>query len=431
MARDEIEVTMGSLLRRPLTRRSFLSAGGLVMGGLGLAACSASRGGSESGGGAVTVGSLLDATGPINIYGKPLIDATNFAVDDINKKGGVLGRQLKLVSFDTQSDNDKYAQFANTLILNDRPAVVMGGITSASREAIRPLMDRGRQLYFYNEQYEGGVCDKLVFCTGVVPSQQLSTLIAYAAENGSRKVHTLAADYNYGHISSDWVKYYIAKQPSMRQVGLDFFPLDVTDFSSAITKLQASGADTVMSLLVGGNHISFYRQFAAAGLKDKIKVVSPTYGLGNEQVVLAPKEGQGIVVAFPYFQELSNPTNKRWVADWHARYGANYPYITDSAQAAWIGWHLWAMAVDKAGTTTADAVVKALESGLSFDAPEGTVRLDPRSHHLVHNVSIGVGNASHGFDLVRSYAAIGPDPQGQCDLLTNPGQHTQLTPTVS
>jgi branched-chain amino acid transport system substrate-binding protein len=434
MNRDEIEVRLDALLSSPLTRRRFLygaSVAGASAGSVLLAACSSSQSSQTATGGSLAVGSLLDATGAINIYGKVMIDATNFAIDSINRKGGVLGKQLKLVSYDAQSDNDKYSQYANTLILNDKATVIMGGITSASREAIRPLMDRSKQLYFYNEQYEGGVCDKYVFCTGVVPSQQLSTLISYAADTGSKKIYTLAADYNYGHISSDWVKFYMGKQGGLSAAGLDFFPLDVSDFATAITKVQRSGADTVMSLLVGGNHIAFYRQFAAAGLKDKIRIVSPTYGLGNEQVVLSPAEGQGIVVAYPYFQELTNSTNKQWVADWRSRYGSDYPYVTDSANAVWTGWHLWAMAANKAGTADLDPVVKALESGLSYDSPEGVVKLDPKSHHVVHNVNVGVGNANHGFDIVKTYNAISPDPQSQCDLIGNPNQHTQLTPSVS
>jgi urea transport system substrate-binding protein len=423
----EQEATWGRVLA-PLTRRRFLYGSSATLGTVMLAACGTSR---STTSGTLTVGSLLDATGAINIYGKPMIDATNFAISDINQKGGVLGKSLQLVSFDTQSDNQKYAQFANQLILNNHAVVIMGGITSASREAIRPLMDRNKELYFYNEQYEGGVCDKYVFCTGVVPSQQLSTLIQYAHDTGSRKVYTLAADYNYGHISADWVKHYIGGQSGMSQITADFFPLDVTDFSGAITKVQSSGADTVMSLLVGGNHISFYRQFAAAGLKDKIRIVSPTFGLGNEQVVLTPQESQGIIVSYPYFQELNNATNHAWVDEWHRRYGSDYAYITDSANAVWIGWQLWAMAANQAQSTDLDPVIKALETGLSFNAPEGTVKVDPKSHSLIHNVHIASANTHHGFDILKSYSAIKPDPQGQCDLISNPNQHTQLTPNTN
>jgi branched-chain amino acid transport system substrate-binding protein len=428
MAKDEYEVALTSLTQGNLSRRQFLWGSGLALGTLGLAACGVNNTPAQ-GGAPVPVGSLLDGTGGLNIYGKVMIDATNFAVDDINKKGGVLGRQLKLTAFDTQSTNDKYVQYADQLMLETKAAVVMGGITSGSREAIRPSIDRNKQLYFYNEQYEGGVCDKLVFSTGVVPSQQLSTLVKWTMDNVGKTVYTLAADYNYGHISSDWVKFYLNKNGGTL-LGVDFIPLDVADFGSILTKLQQKKPAAVMSLLVGGAHISFYRQFAAAGLQSKMKIVSPTLGLGNEQVVLASNESAGITVAYPYFQELSNSTNQKWVSDWHARFGSDYPYITDSANAVWTGWHFWAQAVNKAGSLDRDKVISTLESGLSFDAPEGTVHLDGKSHHLTHNVNIAQTNANHGFNIIQTLDAISPDPQGQCDLIANPNQHTQFTPRL-
>src|SRR5919199_6031980 len=240
-------------------------------------------------GGTITVGSILDATGPINIYGKPMIDATKMAIDDINAHGGVLGRQVRLVQYDGQSSTDQYVQYASRLILQNKAAVIMGGITSASREAIRPLMDRYGMLYFYNEQYEGGVCDKYVFATGVVPEQQLSTLIPWAIGHYGPKIYTIAADYNYGHISADWVRYY-ARRHGGTVIGQEFIPLAVSDFGSTLNKIQKARPNVIMSLLVGGNHIAFYRQWAAAGLKSRFPVVSPTFGLGNEQIVLAPRE---------------------------------------------------------------------------------------------------------------------------------------------
>jgi branched-chain amino acid transport system substrate-binding protein len=376
----------------------------------------------------ITVGSILDATGPINVYGVPMIDATRLAIDDINANGGVLGKQLELVEYDAQSDNAKYSEFANQLILKDKAAVIMGGITSASREAIRPLMDRNNQLYFYNEQYEGGVCDKLVVATGVVPEQQISTLLPWAVENYGPKIYTIAADYNYGQISADWVKVYAAENGA-EVVGEEFIPLDVTDFSSTLSKIQEEQPDVVLSLLVGGNHIAFYRQWAAAGLKETYPVVSPTFGLGNEHVTLTPEEGEGIVVSYPYYQELDNPTNQAFVEMWHERYGADYPYITDSASVVWTGWHLWAMAVEKAGSLETDAVIAALESGLEFDAPEGKVTLDPQSHHLVHNVHIAKVNANQGFDILESFEGVAPTwNQEVCNLIEDPDTQEQFTP---
>lgn len=372
--------------------------------------------------------SILDATGPINIYGAPMIDATRMAIDSINASGGVLGRKLKLIEYDGQSTNDRYVQYANQAILRDKAVVIMGGITSASREAVRPVMDRYKQVYFYNEQYEGGVCDKNVFNTGVVPEQQLGVLIPWAVKQHGKKVYTIAADYNYGHISADWVKVY-AERNGATVVGQEFIPLDVAQFGSTLSKIQEAKPDVIVSLLVGGNHIAFYRQWAAAGLKSKFPVVSPTFGLGNEQVVLAPEEAEGIVVAYPYYQELNNPTNKKFVAMWRQRFGADYPYVTDSANVVWTGWHLWAMALNKAGSLERGKVIAALESGLEFDAPEGRVRLDPQTHHLIHNVHVAKVNRKNGFDIIETRPSIVPSWHREvCDLLKNPDTQKQFTP---
>jgi len=376
----------------------------------------------------IAVGSILDATGPINIYGLPMIDATKFAVDAINQSGGVLGRKLRLIEADCQSNNQVYAQNALKLILDDKVSVLMGGITSASREAVRPVVDKYSAAYFYNEQYEGGVCDKLVFCTGVTPAQQLGVLVPWAAKQHGKKFYTLAADYNYGHISADWVKVYL-KAAGGELSGEEFIPLDVVNFDSVIQRLQSAKPDVIMSLLVGGNHIAFYRQFAAAGLKEKMAIVSATFGLGNEQVVLKPQEAEGIVVIYPYFQELDNAVNKDWVAAWRKRFGANYTYVTDSACTVWNGWHLWAMAVNKANSLDRDKVIAALETGLTFDSPEGTIRLDPKSHHVVHSVHLAKVNDKNGFAIMESFANVEPsDTMKVCDLIANPNEHKQYTP---
>ena len=408
-----------------ITRRDAVR--GAVAVGLGVAV-SAPVGRGAIAADEIAVGSILDATGPINIYGLPMIDATKFAVESLNEGGGVLGRKLRLIEADCQSNNQIYAQSALKLILDDKVQVMMGGITSASREAVRPVVGKYPIVYFYNEQYEGGVCDKLVFCTGVTPAQQLGVLVPWATKQHGRKFYTLAADYNYGHISADWVKVYL-KQAAGELVGEEFIPLDVVNFDSVIQRLQTAKPDVVMSLLVGGNHIAFYRQFAAAGLKDRMAIVSATFGLGNEQVVLKPQEAEGIVVIYPYFQELDTDVNKEWVAAWRKRFGSGYTYITDSACTVWNGWHLWAMAVNKAKSFDRDKVIAALESGLTFESPEGTIRLDPKSHHVVHSVHLAKVNDKNGFSIIESFPNVEPaDTMKVCDLIANPNEHKQYTP---
>lgn len=379
----------------------------------------------------IVVGSILDETGGLNVYGKSMADATRLAVQSINDAGGVLGRPLKLMAYDAQSDNAKYTTYANQLSLRDKAVVIMGGITSASREAIRPVAARNKTLYFYNEQYEGGVCDKNVFLTGIVPSQQVGPTVDWAVKNIGKKFYVLAADYNYGHISTDWVKQYVAKAGG-QVVGADFIPLDVAEFGSVISKLQEAKPDVVFSLLVGGNHIAFYRQFASAGLGDRMKIVSATFGLGNEQVVLGPNESKDIVAAYPYFQELNTPENQKFRARWAKTYGANHAYITDSAATVWNGWHLWAAAVNKAGTTEREKVIAALEGGVSFEGPAGRVAIDPGSHHVIQNTQFARTDDKHGFTVIGQQDAVPPAfERSVCDLVKNPKVSRQFTPQAA
>ena len=297
----------------------------------------------------INVASIHDLSGGLDIYGKPMVDALMLAVEEANAAGGLLGRQIKLINYDTQSNMQLYTQFAQQAALKDKVAVVHGGITSASREVIRPVLDRFKTLYFYNTQYEGGVCDRNQFDTGVTPAQTVEKLVPYAMKKWGKKVYVIAADYNYGQITSQWVKKYVTENGG-EVASIDFFPLDVTNFGSTISKIQAAKPDFVWSALVGGAHISFYRQWAAAGMRKSIPMASTTFAVGNEHIVLSPDECNGMLICYNYFQDLKNKTNEAFVAAFHKRFGADYPNITELAMGTYQGFRIWAEAVKKAGT---------------------------------------------------------------------------------
>src|SRR5580698_3155061 len=264
----------------------------------------------------IGVASIHDLSGGLDIYGKPMVDALTLAIEEANAAGGLLGRQIKLINYDTQSSMQIYTQFAQQAALKDKVAVVHGGITSASREVIRPVLDKFKTLYFYNTQYEGGVCDRNQFDTGVTPAQTVEKLVPYAMKKWGKKVYVVAADYNYGQITSQWVKKYTTDNGG-EVLSIEFFPLDVTNFSSTISKIQAAKPDFVWSALVGGAHISFYRQWAAAGLNKSISMASTTFGVGNQQLVLAPEEANGMLVCYNYFESVKNPVNTAFLEKFH------------------------------------------------------------------------------------------------------------------
>jgi branched-chain amino acid transport system substrate-binding protein len=424
---------MMSRLRRAVITRQVVLAATAAAVAAGAGACGSSPNADDVAAGssskaAIPVGSIYDLSGPLGIVGKPKVDATKLAIKDINDNGGVLGRKLKLISYDAQSDNAKYTQYATALTGQDHVVAVAAGITSASREAIRPIIDRTKTVYFYDQLYEGGVCDKNVFSTGPVPAQQLHQLISYAVQKFGKRVYIAAADYNFGHFEATWAKKYVSEAGG-QVLRTDFIPLDNTDFGSVLNTLQATKPDVMISLLVGGNHMSFYRQFAAAGLAKSIKIVTPLFGDGQEHIVVGPKASAGITVAFPYLQELDTPANKDFVAKWHAAYGSGYPYITNSAVAVWNDWHLWAKAVEKARSTDRDKVIAALESGISIESPSGTVTMNGGSHHVTQNVSLAEATDSGAFKILQTEPAVPPVYENEvCDLVKNPTLNKQFIP---
>jgi urea transport system substrate-binding protein len=372
----------------------------------------------------IVIASMYDLSGGLEAAGKPMFDVLNFAVSEMNEAGGLLGREIKVVSFDTQTNMQLYAQYAQEAALKHKVAVVHGGITSASREVIRPVLDKYKTLYFYDMPYEGGVCDRNIFIDGVTPAHNTQILVEHGMKTWGKKVYTLAADYNYGQITSDWVKKYV-RDGGGEVLGTEFFPLDATNFGSTISKIQAAKPDWIMTILVGGGPISFYRQFNAAGLSGKLPIASTTFSGANEQLVLTPEESNGVVVAYNYLQTLDNPINKDFLKRFHAKYGADYPPVSDLTMSSYQGMLLWAAGVKKAGVLDREKVIEALESGISIDAPSGTVTLDPQTHHSIFDVHLAKMQDKQPV-LIETFPQRKPaDTAAVCDLKMNPREAKQ------
>jgi urea transport system substrate-binding protein len=410
-----------------MTRRSALK--GAVAAGSALAMPAIMR---EAALGAdpIKVVGIHDASGGLDIYGKPMISCLEFAVAEVNAAGGLLGREISLTNYDPQSNIQLYTQFATQAATRDKAAVVQAGITSASREAIRPVLRRFNTLYFYNTQYEGGVCDRNCFCTGSTPAQNVQKLIPYVLETFGKKLYILAADYNYGQITSKWVTKY-CREGGGEVLAAEFFPLDVTNFGPVISKIQAAKPDAVISVLVGGAHVSFYRQWAAAGMKKQIPMASTTIGGGNENVMLSPEEGDGIVSAFSYFQEADNPVNKAFLEKFRAKLGSSAPYLGgELAMRTYIGFNLWAEGVKKAQSVDRMKVIEALESGISLDTPAGKTVLDPKTHHTTVDVYLAEIK-NQGFKVLRTFPQQPPlDTASVCDLAERPNENQQYVVDV-
>ncbi|WP_020184742.1 ABC transporter substrate-binding protein [Methylopila sp. 73B] len=374
----------------------------------------------------IQVAGIHDASGGIDIYGRPMINSLTLAVEEINAAGGVLGRPIALKNYDPQSNMQLYTQYATEAATKQKASVVFGGIISASREAMRPTLRRFRTPYFYNMLYEGGVCDRNVFCMGSTPAQTLQKFTPFVMKRFNAKtIYVLAADYNYGQITTKWIRKF-ASENGGEVAQADFFPLDVNDFGPTIRKIQAAKPDMIMSVLVGAAHNSFYRQWVAAGMKDKIPMASTTFGIGNEQVLTSPDEHNGIVVSYAYFDGLKTPENEAFLKKYTARFGEKADAVTEASAMTYHAVNLWAAAAAEAGSVDRDKVILALESGLSFTGPAGKTTIDPRTHHDTLDTYIAEVR-DRAYHVLESFPQQPPaDTAAVCDLAANPTETKQF-----
>lgn len=409
-----------------LTRRNFVT--GILSGALAAptVANALDISSAWAAGGEIRVGGVMDISGPFQARAKANI--LRFAIEETNAAGGLLGRHVKLIQYDTQSNNQMYAQYGQQLVLNDKVAAVFGTITSAAREVIRPILDRGKVPYFYTTGYEGGVCDRYTFCTGATVGQCLGTLLPFAMQKFGKRAYVLGPDYLFGQVSEKWVRKIVAGHGG-KVVGAELFPLDAANFSSTISNIQSAAPDFIIDSFVTPPQMSFYGQWTAAGMKAKIPIASQTFG-NNGQHLQMPKEvSDGIVACYEYFQEMPGAANKAFVDKFHKRFG-NDDYIGDVIFGDYIAWQLWAEAVKKAGSIEREPVLKALDQGMTIQTPGPVVKLDPKIHHCIFDMNVVEirDRTFHILDTAKNVDA--PEMAGRCDLIENPRLNRQFQPQI-
>ena len=391
----------------------------LVLAGLTVAASAAEP---------LKVGLMEDISGDLAVIGLPKLHGSQLAVEEINKAGGVMGRPLELIHLDPQGDNARYQEFTRRLLSRDKVDVLIGGITSASREAVRPIVDRTQTPYFYTNQYEGGVCDANMISMGAIPEQQFSTLIPYMVEKFGKKVYVVAADYNFGQISSEWNRT-ILKELGGTVVGEEFIPLGVSQFAQTIQNIQRAKPDWILTINVGAAQDSFFEQAAAAKLNlpmgSSIKVM-----LGFEHKRFAPPALNRMHAAANWFEEIDTPEAADFKKRWHAKF-PNEPYINDMGYNAYAALYMYKDLVEKAKSTKLADLRKVIATGQAcIDAPEGKVCIDPKSQHTSHRMRLISVDDKHAVKVVKDYGTIQPYWLGQigCDL-TKKNDRKQYTPS--
>jgi branched-chain amino acid transport system substrate-binding protein len=393
--------------------------------GVAVAALTASAGYAQD---AIKIGVLEDQSGDFAAATMVKVNAITLAAEEINAAGGIGGRPIELVAYDTQSDNTRYQEFMRRVLQSDKVDVVFAGFSSASREAYRPIVNQFDGLAFYNNQYEGGVCDANMIVTGAVPEQQFSTLIPWMMEKYGKNVYTLAADYNFGQISAEWVRN-IVEANGGTMVGEEFIPLGVSQFGQSIQNIQAAKPGFVVTLLVGAAQASYYEQAAAANVNLPM-ASSVNVGQGYEHKRFTPPSLKDMYVTTNFIEEVDTPQAKAFVEKFRARF-PDEPYINQEAANSYIAMYLYKQMVERAGTTEHAALRAELAKGdVCFDGPSGKVCLDPKSQHMSHTIYLAKVEADHSISFPTTWENIAPYWLGEagCDLTAN-DPSAQYTPS--
>jgi urea transport system substrate-binding protein len=355
----------------------------------------------------IKVGVLHSLSGTMAISETTLKDTVLMMVDDINKKGGLLGKKVEAVVVDPASNWPLFAEKARELIQKDGVAVVFGCWTSVSRKSVLPVFEELNGLLFYPVQYEGEESSNNVFYTGAAPNQQAIPAVEYlmGKEGGEVKRWVLeGTDYVYPRTTNKILEAFLkAKGVAADDIMINYTPFGFSDWQTevaAIKKFASAGKKTaVVSTINGDANVPFYKELANAGIKaSDIPVVA--FSVGEEELSgIDTKNLVGHLAAWNYFESVKNPTNDAFIKEWHAFIKSDKRVTNDPMEATYIGFKMWAQAVAQAGTTEVSAVRQAMY-GQKVQAPSGFMAVMNTNHHLSKPVMIGEIQPNGQFEVV-------------------------------
>ncbi|GLS15031.1 urea ABC transporter substrate-binding protein [Hydrogenophaga electricum] len=392
------------MMQRRFTLKALSAAAAL--GAFGLSAHAADT---------IKVGILHSLSGTMAISETVLKDVALMAIDEINAKGGVLGKKLEPVVVDPASNWPLFAEKAKQLIDQDKVAVTFGCWTSVSRKSVLPVYEEKNALLFYPVQYEGEELSKNVFYTGAAPNQQAIPAVEYlmSKDGGSAKRFVLlGTDYVYPRTTNKILRAFLhSKGIKDEDIMEEYTPFGHADYQTIIGKIKtfaSAGKKTaVVSTINGDSNVPFYKELGNQGLKaTDVPVVA--FSVGEEELRgVDTKPLVGHLAAWNYFMSIKSPANTAFVKAWSDYAKAkkipghmDKPLTNDPMEATYIGIHMWKQAVEKAKSTDTDKVIAAM-AGQTFPAPGGfTSTMDPKNHHLHKPVFIGEIKADGQFNVV-------------------------------
>ncbi|MGS5046728.1 MULTISPECIES: transporter substrate-binding protein [unclassified Mameliella] len=368
----------------------------------------------------IPVGLLFSLTGSVAVVEHTLHDAALLAIEEINAQGGIHGRMLRPIIEDPASDPATYADRARRLMIRDECVSVFGSYTSASRQAVLPVVEQRNNLYWYPTLYEGRECSRNIMYGGAVPNQQQDNVIGWAIENFGPRFYLIGNNYVYPKEENNYCKKLLAELGG-EVVHEEYVPLGHSDFSSVINRIRTEKPDVIFATVVGDSDVAFARQYHAAGFDpEQMPVISLTRSEVEVQAI-GGEAAAGHFSSAPYFMGHATLENERFVEAYKSRFGGDQ--VTHFvSEAAYFQVYQFKVALEKLDPS--DVTPQAIRDaavGVELAAPQGKVLIDENLHtHLWPKVAQWQADGQ-AHVILESAERVAPKPYAAYDGQTCTG----------
>jgi len=356
------------------------------------------------------VGLLFSRSGAMAIPSFQHIHGATLAIEEINAGGGVLGRPLAAIEYDTRSDTALYRRLADRLLTEDSVRVIIGCCTSLSRKAVLPAIERRNGLLWYPDLYEGFEYSPNVIYTGAATNQNSIPLARHLFRRGAQRFVLVGSDYVYPREANRVMRDLVERQGGMVLDEI-YVPLDAPPdaLDRLVARVKTLRPDAVFSTVVGDNIGRFCARYADAGI-DPADIPIASHNITEaELIALDRPECSGHITAAPYFSSIDTPANRTFTGAFRRRFGPAAP-VSQYAASGYTAVRLFAAALALAGGMDTQRIVRCAR-GLELDAPHGRVAIDPDNNHTWLTPRVGVWNGASAFDIVWEAAQpVQPDP---------------------
>ncbi len=332
----------------------------------------------------IRIGAMYPLTGGGAVYGVPAMAGHQLAIEEINAKGGVMGRKLVSIERDDKMNPAAASSTMKELITKDKVHIVVGGLASSVGLAMSEVAKQEKVVYIATiPKTIQMTTDKLhrhVFRTASHTDFEGDTMAMLVGKNKLTKLCHLQLDYAYGNDLEAGILKALPKYAPNAKVALTLKPkLGATDFNPFIPQVMAAGCDGVLSGLWGPHFVSWVKQAKPLGFFDKIKWISGGEIASHEIAGELKDDYPDNVISNTYelWYHAQDASHKAFQEALAKKLGT--PETPQWALLGYIGVHYAAAAMEKAKSTDSDAIATALE-GLTIKSPVGTLTIDPKTH---------------------------------------------------